>query len=167
MFCPFCGAEDTKVVDSRLSGDGFQIRRRRECTECGERFTTYETAEINLPRVVKRDGSRETFDIEKLRRGMLMALSKRPVPTDQVEEAIARIRGRLLRVGEREIESRLLGDWVMDELHGLDHVAYIRYASVYMSFEDVDAFRELIERLEKDLTPEMRKSQMPLIEDEE
>ncbi|RMG50918.1 MAG: transcriptional repressor NrdR [Gammaproteobacteria bacterium] len=167
MYCPFCGAEDTKVVDSRLSGDGFQIRRRRECTECGERFTTYETAEINLPRVVKRDGSRETFDLDKLRHGMLRALSKRPVPTDQVEEAINRIRGRLLRLGEREIESRRLGDWVMDELHALDHVAYIRYASVYMSFEDVDAFRELIERLEKDLTPEMRRNQMPLIEDDE
>jgi len=163
MRCPFCGAQDTKVIDSRLANEGGQVRRRRECQSCSERFTTYETAELNLPRVVKSDGKREPFDIEKLRRGMLHALEKRPVETDRVEDAINRIRHKLLAQGEREIESRRLGDWVMDELHALDHVAYIRFASVYLSFEDVDAFRELIERLEKDLTPEMRKSQMPLI----
>jgi transcriptional repressor NrdR len=163
MRCPFCGAQDTKVIDSRLANEGGQVRRRRECLSCSERFTTYETAELNLPRVVKSDGKREPFDIEKLRRGMLHALEKRPVETDRVEDAINRIRHKLLAQGEREIESRRLGDWVMDELHALDHVAYIRFASVYLSFEDVDAFRELIERLEKDLTPEMRKSQMPLI----
>lgn len=163
MRCPFCGAQDTKVIDSRLANEGAQVRRRRECLSCSERFTTYESAELNLPRVVKSDGKREPFDIEKLRRGMLHALEKRPVETDRVEDAINRIRHKLLAQGEREIESRRLGDWVMDELHALDHVAYIRFASVYLSFEDVDAFRELIERLEKDLTPEMRKSQMPLI----
>jgi transcriptional repressor NrdR len=163
MRCPFCGAQDTKVIDSRLANEGGQVRRRRECLSCSERFTTYETAELNMPRVVKSDGKREPFDIDKLRRGMLHALEKRPVETDRVEDAINRIRHKLLAQGEREIESRRLGDWVMDELHALDHVAYIRFASVYLSFEDVDAFRELIERLEKDLTPEMRKSQMPLI----
>jgi transcriptional repressor NrdR len=163
MRCPFCGALDTKVIDSRLANEGGQVRRRRECLSCSERFTTYETAELNLPRVVKSDGTREPFDIEKLRGGMLRALEKRPVATDRVEDAINRIRHKLLAQGEREIESRRLGDWVMDELHGLDQVAYIRFASVYLSFEDVDAFRDLIERLEKDLTPEMRKSQMPLI----
>jgi len=163
MRCPFCGAQDTKVIDSRLANEGGQVRRRRECLSCSERFTTYESAELNLPRVVKSDGKREPFDIDKLRRGMLHALEKRPVETDRVEDAINRIRHKLLAQGEREIESRRLGDWVMDELHALDHVAYIRFASVYLSFEDVDAFRELIERLEKDLTPEMRKSQMPLI----
>jgi len=163
MRCPFCGAQDTKVIDSRLANEGAQVRRRRECLSCSERFTTYESAELNLPRVVKSDGKREPFDIDKLRRGMLHALEKRPVETDRVEDAINRIRHKLLAQGEREIESRRLGDWVMDELHALDHVAYIRFASVYLSFEDVDAFRELIERLEKDLTPEMRKSQMPLI----
>jgi transcriptional repressor NrdR len=163
MRCPFCGALDTKVIDSRLANEGGQVRRRRECLSCSERFTTYETAELNLPRVVKSDGTREPFDIEKLSSGMLRALEKRPVETDRVEDAINRIRHKLLAQGEREIESRRLGDWVMDELHGLDQVAYIRFASVYLSFEDVDAFRDLIERLEKDLTPEMRKSQMPLI----
>lgn len=165
MLCPFCGAQDTKVIDSRLANEGAQVRRRRECLSCSERFTTYESAELNLPRVVKSDGTREPFAIDKLRRGMLHALEKRPVATDRVEDAIDRIRHKLLAQGDREIESRKLGDWVMDELHGLDQVAYIRFASVYLSFEDVDAFRELIERLEKDLTPEMRRNQMPLITD--
>jgi transcriptional repressor NrdR len=165
MLCPFCGAQDTKVIDSRLANEGAQVRRRRECLSCSERFTTYESAELNLPRVVKSDGTREPFTIDKLRRGMLHALEKRPVATDRVEDAIDRIRHKLLAQGDREIESRKLGDWVMDELHALDQVAYIRFASVYLSFEDVDAFRELIERLEKDLTPEMRRNQIPLITD--
>jgi len=163
MLCPFCGAQDTKVIDSRLAGEGTQVRRRRECLSCSERFTTYEVAELTLPRVVKSDGTREPFTIDKLRRGMLHALEKRPVETDKIEKSINRIRHKLLAQGDREIESRKLGDWVMDELHQLDQVAYIRFASVYLSFEDVDAFRELIERLEKDLTPEMRRNQMPLI----
>ncbi|MDX9766492.1 MAG: transcriptional regulator NrdR [Ectothiorhodospiraceae bacterium] len=166
MRCPFCGADDTRVIDSRLAGDGDQIRRRRECTACGERFTTYENAELTLPRVVKRDGSREPFDEEKLRTGMLRALEKRPVETDRVEAAIGRIKHKLLALGEREVDASRIGEWVMDELRGLDQVAYIRFASVYMSFGDVQAFREVIERLERDPTPEMRRHQIPLLEEE-
>jgi transcriptional repressor NrdR len=167
MRCPFCGAPDTRVIDSRLAGEGDQVRRRRECTSCSERFTTYETAELAMPRVVKRDGSREPFSEDKLKSGMLHALEKRAVSTDRVEEAVARIKRKLLGQGEREVESRHIGEWVMEELRGLDQVAYIRFASVYLSFADVQAFREVIERLEKDLTPEMRKHQMPLLGDEE
>lgn len=167
MHCPFCGAPDTRVIDSRLAGEGDQVRRRRECTSCSERFTTYETAELAMPRVVKRDGSREPFAEEKLKSGMLHALEKRAVSTDRVEEAVARIKRKLLAQGEREVESRRIGEWVMEELRGLDQVAYIRFASVYLSFADVQAFREVIERLEKDLTPEMRKHQIPLLGEEE
>jgi transcriptional repressor NrdR len=167
MRCPFCGAPDTRVIDSRLAGEGDQVRRRRECTSCSERFTTYETAELAMPRVVKRDGSREPFAEEKLKSGMLHALEKRAVSTDRVEEAVARIKRKLLAQGEREVESRRVGEWVMEELRGLDQVAYIRFASVYLSFADVQAFREVIERLEKDLTPEMRKHQIPLLGEEE
>lgn len=166
MRCPFCGSPETKVIDSRLAGEGDQVRRRRECLGCAERFTTYETAELSLPRVVKRDGSREPFNEEKLRTGMMRALERRPVETERVEDAVNRIKRRLLAAGEREVKSSRVGEWVMEELRGLDQVAYIRFASVYLSFEDVQAFRDLIERLEKDLTPEMRKSQMPLIADE-
>ncbi len=166
MRCPFCGTDNTKVIDSRLSGDGDQIRRRRECQSCRERFTTYETAELNLPRVVKRDGRREPFAENKLRNGMLHALERRPVETDLIEAAIARITRRALTMGERELKSRQLGEWAMEELRGLDQVAYIRFASVYRSFEDVQAFRDLIERLENDLTPEMLKTQLPLLADD-
>lgn len=167
MRCPFCGAPDTRVIDSRLAGEGDQVRRRRECLSCSERFTTYETAELAMPRVVKRDGSREPFAEEKLKSGMLHALEKRAVSTDRVEEAVARIKRKLLGQGEREVASKRIGEWVMEELRGLDQVAYIRFASVYLSFADVQAFREVIERLEKDLTPEMRKHQIPLLGDEE
>ncbi len=166
MRCPFCGAQNTRVIDSRLAGDGTQIRRRRECLSCYERFTTYEEAELTLPRVVKQDGRREPFSEEKLRNGMLRALERRPVETDLVEEAIHRIKHQTLTTGDREIKSRQIGEWVMQELRGLDQVAYVRFASVYRSFEDVQAFRELIERLEKDLTPEMLKSQIPLLGDD-
>lgn len=166
MRCPFCGTDNTKVIDSRLSGDGDQIRRRRECQSCRERFTTYETAELNLPRVVKRDGRREPFEENKLRSGMLHALERRPVETDLIEAAIARITRRALTLGEREIKSRQIGQWAMEELRGLDQVAYVRFASVYRSFEDVQAFRDLIERLENDLTPEMLKTQLPLLADD-
>ena len=166
MRCPFCGTDNTKVIDSRLSGDGDQIRRRRECQSCRERFTTYETAELNLPRVVKRDGRREPFAENKLRNGMLHALERRPVETDLIEAAIARITRRALTMGERELKSRQLGEWAMEELRGLDQVAYVRFASVYRSFEDVQAFRDLIERLENDLTPEMLKTQLPLLADD-
>ena len=149
MHCPFCKAPDTRVIDSRLSGDNDQVRRRRECTECSERFTTYETAELNLPRVIKQDGSRQVFDEIKLRSGLCKALEKRPVSMEQIESSISRIKHNLLGAGEREVDARKIGEWVMEELRELDHVAYIRFASVYLSFEDVDAFREAIEKLEQ------------------
>ena len=163
MRCPFCGAQDTKVIDSRLSGEGDQVRRRRKCTVCKERFTTYETAELNLPRVIKRDGSRVPFDGRKMRSGMMRALEKRPVSTEEVESALARINRRLIAGGEGEISSRHIGELVMDELRGLDQVAYVRFASVYRKFEDVNAFREEIERLERQPTPEVRRQQMDLL----
>ncbi|RFA27012.1 transcriptional regulator NrdR [Alkalilimnicola ehrlichii] len=149
MRCPFCHAQDTRVIDSRLASEGDQVRRRRECGACGERFTTYENAELIMPRLVKSDGTREPFDERKLRTGMLRALEKRPVATEAVEAAINRIKKRLQASGEREVPSRQLGEWVMDELRELDQVAYVRFASVYRSFEDVSAFREVIEGLEK------------------
>lgn len=166
MRCPFCNAADTRVVDSRLAGEGDQVRRRRLCTACGERFTTYETAELALPRVVKRDGRRETFDTAKLRKGLEHALEKRPVSTEAVEAAIERIRRRALRCGERELPSQRIGEWAMEVLRGLDQVAYVRFASVYRSFEDVQAFRDLVEHLEGGPTPEMRRRQIPLLGDE-
>ncbi|MBS1213755.1 MAG: transcriptional regulator NrdR [Proteobacteria bacterium] len=149
MRCPFCGAQDTRVIDSRLSQEGDQVRRRRECSECRERFTTYEAAELNLPRVVKSNGSREPFREDKLRAGMLRALEKRPVGSDRIEAAINRIKKRLLARGEREVASRFIGENVMQELAGLDDVAYVRFASVYRSFQDVNEFREVIDRLER------------------
>jgi transcriptional repressor NrdR len=165
MRCPFCGAQDTKVIDSRLSGEGDQVRRRRKCTLCKERFTTYETAELNLPRVVKRDGSRVPFDGRKLRSGMMRALEKRPVGTQDVDAALARINRRLVSSGEGEVSSGKIGELVMDELRGLDQVAYVRFASVYRQFEDVAAFREEIESLERQPTPEARRHQLDLLAD--
>lgn len=147
MHCPFCSHQDTKVTDSRLVSEGRQIRRRRECLNCGERFSTYETPELSLPKVVKSDGRRERFSEEKLRAGFDLALEKRPVKTESIEEAIQGIIHRLVSSGEREIESRLLGDRVMEALKQLDQVAYIRFASVYRAFEDVDAFKEAVDRL--------------------
>jgi transcriptional repressor NrdR len=167
MRCPFCGAQDTKVIDSRLSGDGDQVRRRRECTLCRERFTTYESAELNLPRVVKRDGTRVPFDGRKLRSGIMRALEKRPVEMEQIEASIGRINHQLIAGGEREVQSRRIGDLVMEELRGLDQVAYVRFASVYREFEDVNAFREEIDRLERQPTPEARRRQLDLLDDEE
>ena len=149
MRCPFCGAEDTKVIDSRLANEGDAVRRRRECLTCADRFNTFETAELVMPRIVKRDGSRVPFDEDKLRSGMLRALEKRPVPTERVDAAINHIKHRLATAGDREVKSRGLGEWVMDELRQLDQVAYVRFASVYRSFQDVNAFREEIDRLEQ------------------
>jgi transcriptional repressor NrdR len=163
MRCPFCGAQDTKVVDSRLSGDGDQVRRRRRCPVCDERFTTYETAELNLPRVIKRDGSRVPFDGRKLRSGILRAVEKRPISTDQVEGAVSRISRELLGSGEGEVTSGRIGELVMSELRELDQVAYVRFASVYRKFEDVAAFREEIERLERQASPEARRAQLDLL----
>ena len=149
MRCPFCGAPDTRVIDSRLANDGDQVRRRRECSQCGERFTTFESAQLNLPRVCKQDGTREPFSEGKLRTGIMRALEKRPVDTEDVETAISNIKRELMRTGEREVPSARIGQLVMDALRELDQVAYIRFASVYRSFEDLDAFRKLIERLEE------------------
>ena len=142
MHCPFCNASDTKVIDSRLATEGVQVRRRRECIQCSERFTTYESAELSLPRVVKSDGNREKFDESKIRRGLIKALEKRPVSSDA-----SQMTKRLMSEGVREIPSSTLGEWVMDALRDLDQVAYVRFASVYRSFQDVNAFREEIERL--------------------
>lgn len=163
MRCPFCNAAETKVINSRLANEGNQVRRRRECLDCCERFTTYEQAELVLPRVIKSNGNRVPFDEAKLRAGMARALEKRPVQADAVETAIAHIKRELLARGEREVESRHIGDLVMYELRELDHVAYIRFASVYLSFEDINAFREVIDRLETEPTPEMRRQQIPLL----
>ena len=166
MRCPFCGADDTRVIDSRLVGEGDQVRRRRECTACRERFTTYETVELTLPRVVKQDGTREPFDEQKLRGGMARALEKRPVNSDDVERAVSHIKHRMMASGEREVDSRGIGAAVMEELRALDQVAYVRFASVYRSFEDVAEFREEIERLERRPPPEMERQQIPLLPDE-
>jgi transcriptional repressor NrdR len=150
MQCPFCHADDTKVIDSRLIADGEQVRRRRECISCAERFTTYETIELSLPRLIKRDRSCVQFREEKLRSGILRALEKRPVRTDQVDAAVNRILCRLRAFGEREIETKVLGEWVMAELKALDEIAYVRFASVYRRFQDVNEFREEIARLKND-----------------
>jgi len=163
MRCPFCGAQDTKVVDSRLASEGDQVRRRRSCSVCSERFTTYETVELNLPRVVKTDDSRVPFDGRKLRAGIERSLEKRPVSTDQVEIAINHITRKLVASGESEVPSKEIGKLVMEELRKLDHVAYVRFASVYRSFEDVNAFREEIDKLEKQPTPEVRRKQLDLL----
>ena len=149
MHCPFCGAHDTKVIDSRLVAEGDQVRRRRECVACGERFTTFETAELLLPRVIKSNGCREPFNEDKLRGGIQRALEKRPVSLEAVEESINRIKSKLRATGERELDSKLIGNLVMEELKSLDKVAYIRFASVYRSFEDIREFGEEIARLEK------------------
>jgi transcriptional repressor NrdR len=147
MHCPFCGHIETKVNDSRLAGEGRQIRRRRECLKCGERFTTFETAELLMPLVIKGDRGREPFDEEKLRSGMQKALEKRPVPREQIDEAVSRIVHEIRRLGDREVTSRAIGELVMEELRQLDEVAYVRFASVYRQFEDVEAFHEEIQRL--------------------
>jgi transcriptional repressor NrdR len=147
MHCPFCGADDTKVIDSRLVADGDQVRRRRECLSCSERFTTFETAELVMPRVVKRDGTREPFNEEKLRSGMQRALEKRPVSTEEIEAGLSRVMHRLRATGERELPSRAVGEEVMRELRSMDPVAYVRFASVYRDFQDVSEFQEEIRRL--------------------
>lgn len=149
MYCPFCSTPDTRVIDSRLANDGGQVRRRRECVSCNERFTTYESAELNMPRIVKQDGSRMPFKESKLSTGVMRALEKRPVSTEQIDEALSRIKHQLLAAGEREINSAVIGNLVMEELLTLDQVAYIRFASVYLDFSDINAFRDAIEKIEK------------------
>jgi len=163
MHCPFCSATETKVIDSRLVGEGNQIRRRRECLDCKERFTTYESAELNYPRIIKSDGRRQKFIQEKLRSSFLRALEKRPVSMEAVEIAISHVEHKTRALGVREIKSRLIGEWVMEELRKMDQVAYVRFASVYRSFEDVRAFLDEIEKLENDLPPEIRENQLNLL----
>lgn len=152
MHCPFCGAEDTKVIDSRLVADGDQIRRRRECLSCKERFTTYELAELLMPRVIKQDGSREPFDENKLRAGLQRALEKRPVSVEEIESCINSIKHYLQSTGEREVASLLVGETVMNELRKLDEVAYVRFASVYRRFKDISEFRDELDRMEQQAT---------------
>ena len=147
MHCPFCSAEETKVIDSRLVAEGHQVRRRRECAECHERFTTFESAELVMPRVIKRDGTREPFNEDKLRAGLQRALEKRPVSTEKIEQCVLQLKSTLRATGEREVESELLGNLIMDALKELDKVAYVRFASVYRSFEDIREFGEEIARL--------------------
>jgi transcriptional repressor NrdR len=164
MWCPFCSHENTRVVDSRLTRDGLQIRRRRQCEECGSRFNTYEAPEIKAPRIIKADGTREAFSEDKLREGMLRALEKRPVETREVERSIRALLREISTVEDSEIPSSLLGEWVMRELSNLDQVAYVRFASVYKRFEDVQAFRDVIERLERDAPADADKRQISLLD---
>ncbi len=148
MHCPFCDTPDSKVIDSRLAAQGAQIRRRRECIKCGERFTTFESYEVVMPRVIKSDGKNEPFDEQKLRRSLMHALQKRPVTQEQIETTLSDIQLRIRRLGERDVKSLTIGETVMQALYLLDHVAYVRFASVYHDFQNVDAFREQIEQMQ-------------------
>lgn len=149
MRCPFCQSDDTKVLDTRLLGDGSQVRRRRECLSCERRHSTLETFDLNLPRIIKNDGSRESFNIEKLRNGLLKALEKRPVETVQIEKAINKIRRLILEKNDSEVKSSEVGELIMEELQILDKVAYIRFASVYRQFQDIEAFKKEIDKIIK------------------
>ena len=149
MRCPFCSHDETQVVEPRESDEGDVVRRRRRCQSCDKRFTTYERAEIALPHVVKKDGTRAEFDASKIRASMSLALRKRPVSTEQIDGAIERIEEKLLNLGQREVLSSRIGELVMRELKKLDKVAYIRFASVYRSFEDIDDFRAMVDEVRK------------------
>ena len=166
MQCPFCATADTRVIDSRLVAERDQVRRRRECASCKERFTTYERAELGLPRVIKSDGTRAPFDEDKLRASMHRALDKRRVSSAKVEAEITRIIRAVRATGDRELRSRRIGEHVMNALRELDEVAYVRFASVYRSFQDVSAFREEVERLENEPPLELQRSQLPLLPDD-
>ena len=167
MFCPFCGNQETKVVDSRLAGDGYQTRRRRECIKCTERFTTFESAELLLPKLIKRDKSREPFDESKLRSGILTATEKRPISIETIEEVISRVIRQVQKLGEREIQSRALGDIVMKELREIDEIAFVRYASVYRRFQDIEEFEKEIETLRDTPTESDVRSQISIFADED
>jgi transcriptional repressor NrdR len=167
MRCPFCDAEDTRVIDSRLSAEGHQVRRRRECEACNERFTTFETAELLMPRIIKQGGKVEPFDENKLRNGMDLALHKRPISAEQIETIISHITHKLRTFGEREVSSRQIGEWVMQELRDLDEVAFVRFASVYRSFQDVAEFSAEIERLANVPSGDLKRKQLPLIKSDE
>lgn len=149
MHCPFCDTPDSKVIDSRLAAQGAQIRRRRECMKCNERFTTFESYEVVMPRVIKSDGKNEPFDEQKLRRSLMHALQKRPVTQEQIETTLSDIHQKIHRLGERDVKSLMIGEIVMQALYSLDHVAYVRFASVYHDFQNVDAFREQIEKMQQ------------------
>ena len=166
MHCPFCGHEETKVIDSRLAGEGRQVRRRRECLDCRERFITFESPELVMPRLIKRDNTREPFDEVKLRSGIVRALEKRPVSSETIEEMIARIKHRLQTEDEQEVPARVVGEMVMDALQGVDEIAYVRFASVYRSFQDVTEFQDEIRRLQEISGDQPRRNQMSLLPDE-
>lgn len=167
MHCPFCSFVDTKVIDSRLAGEGRQVRRRRECLQCSERFTTFESPELVMPRVIKRDHRREPFDHAKLRRGVASALQKRPVATEEIERLLERVTHRLQSVGEREVDSRYIGDMVIEELRQLDEIGYVRFASIYRSFQDVTEFQDEIERLKASPATRRNREQMSLLPDDD
>ncbi len=150
MHCPFCSETDTKVIDSRLVANGSQVRRRRECLTCHERFTTFEGAELLMPKIIKQDGTREPFNEDKLRNGFFRALEKRPVSVEHIEASINSVKHRLQAMGEREVKSLVIGESVMDELRALDQVAYVRFASVYRSFQDISEFQQEINKLQQD-----------------
>lgn len=163
MQCPFCNSADTRVIDSRLAEEGTQVRRRRGCEKCEGRFTTFEKAQLTMPTIVKRSGTPQPFSENKLRRGFESAVYKRPVTAEQIDHAIDNIERKLRQTGERELPSRRIGEWVMEELHDLDHVAYVRFASIYRDFKDVNAFQEEIQRLKAMPSAEQRRSQLQLI----
>ena len=165
MHCPFCSENDTKVIDSRLVADGHQVRRRRQCLACSERFTTFESAELVMPKVVKSNGNREPFDEDKMVGGLQRALEKRPVSADSVDVAISMIKSRLRATGEREVPSDMIGNLVMEQLKDLDKVAYIRFASVYRSFQDVDEFRQEIERISTQVVEQTQDAEQNQVED--
>lgn len=162
MHCPFCGHIDTRVVDSRLASEGDQVRRRRECTSCNDRFSTYEVAVFNMPPVVKTTGEKQPFNEHKIRSGLMRATQKRPVDAKAIDSAVLQIQKRILKSGNSEIASSLIGEYVMEELRTLDDVAYIRFASVYRDFNDIGEFIEAIDRLENSPSAESRKRQIKL-----
>lgn len=154
MHCPYCNAVDTKVIDSRLAAEGSQVRRRRQCTECGERFTTFEVIEVVMPRIIKSNGRIEPYDQNKLRRSISLPLQKRPIAIDDIDATISRIEQKLRNMGEREVSSKILGEVVMLELKSLDDVAYVRFASIYRDFQDIAAFQAELANIHADLTAE-------------
>lgn len=167
MRCPYCQFEDTRVIDSREGDGGESVRRRRECQSCSERYTTYERVELRLPFVVKTDGTREKFDERKLRNGFERALQKRPIEAEAIEAAVQRLMRRFSFGGEQEVETGLVGEAVMNELREMDDVAYVRFASVYRQFQDLDEFNEVVQRLKDVLPPDVQKAQLPLFKGEE
>ena len=166
MRCPFCGDSSTSVIDSRLSTETNSIRRRRECVKCNKRFSTLETSELAFPRVIKSDGTTELFSKNKIKDGVLLALEKRPNSQDEIEKTLDNIYNLCLTNSEKEIPTTHIGKYVMEELIKLDHVAYIRFASVYFNFNDMESFKQLIKTLDNNLSPEMKKRQSDLLKDE-